>query len=95
MRRVSEGSKKMTKDEFIKKAKKNNYTDEQINEMLDLQKEQKKQYGFEMPYDKIVLVPQPEYWCKQSGTLPGAFSTKESPYFRFLCFYVYISTWCI
>ena len=51
----------MTKSEFIEQAKEHNYTDEQIQDMLDLRKKQKQQYGFEMPFDKIILVEQPVY----------------------------------
>lgn len=51
----------MTQAEFIKNAKENNYTDEQIKDMLDLRQEQKKRYGFEMPFDKIILIEQPQY----------------------------------
>jgi hypothetical protein len=51
----------MTKAEFIKKAKENNYTDEQIQEFEDLREEMKRETGYLMPYDKILLVEQPVY----------------------------------
>lgn len=51
----------MTKEEFIKKAKDHNYSDEAIQEMIDLREEEKKKYGFEMPYDKIILIDQAVY----------------------------------
>jgi len=51
----------MTKEEFIKKAKANNYTDTQIKEFIDLRDEMKRDTGYEMPYDKIVLIEQPVY----------------------------------
>lgn len=51
----------MTKAEFIEKAKQNNYTDEQIQEFIDLKKETKEKLGYDMPYDKIILIEQPEY----------------------------------
>lgn len=51
----------MDKAEFVKKAKENHYTDEQINEFEELRKEMKRDTGYLMPYDKIVLVEQPVY----------------------------------
>ena len=51
----------MTQAEFVKKAKANNYTDEQINDMLELRQQQKTETGFEMPFDKIILIEQPVY----------------------------------
>lgn len=51
----------MTKEDFIKAAKQHNYTDEQIQDMLDLKEEQRKEIGFDMPYDKIILIDQPVY----------------------------------
>ncbi len=51
----------MTKAEFEKEAKANNYTDAQIQEFEDLRDEMKRETGYLMPYDKIVLVEQPVY----------------------------------
>ena len=51
----------MTKAEFIKAAKSNNYTDEQIKEFFDLRDEMKRDTGYKMPFDKILLVEQPVY----------------------------------
>lgn len=51
----------MTVDEFIKKAKDHNYTDEQIQDMLDLRDEERRETGFDMPLDKIILIDQPVY----------------------------------
>ena len=51
----------MTKEEFIKAAKEHNYTDEQIQGMLDLKEEQRAEIGYDMPYDKIILIDQPVY----------------------------------
>ncbi len=51
----------MTKEEFIQEAKQNNYTDEQIREFIDLKQETKEKLGYDMPYDKIILIEQPEY----------------------------------
>ena len=51
----------MSKDAFIKKAKSLNYTDDQIQDMLDLKEEQRAEMGFDMPYDMIILIEQPVY----------------------------------
>lgn len=51
----------MTKDEFIKKAKSLDYDDEQIKDMLDLREQEKREIGYEMPYEDIVLLQQPVY----------------------------------
>lgn len=51
----------MTKDEFIKKAKALDYSDEQIQEILDLRDEEIRKYGFSMPFDEIILIEQAVY----------------------------------
>lgn len=51
----------MTKSEFIAKAKEFNYTDEQIQDMLDFREQEKRDIGFEMPFEEIILIEQPVY----------------------------------
>ncbi len=51
----------MTKDEFIKKAKSLDYDDAQIQEILELREEEKREIGYEMPFADIVLIQQPVY----------------------------------
>lgn len=50
----------MDKNEFIKKAKEHGYSDEEINEFIQMVAEMKKD-DVHMPYDDIVLIEQPQY----------------------------------
>lgn len=51
----------MTRDEFIKKAKELNYSDDQIKDIEQLREDMQKDTGYLMPYDKILLIEQPVY----------------------------------
>lgn len=51
----------MTKEDFIKKAKSLNYTADQIQDMLDTREKERREIGYEMPLEDIILVEQPVY----------------------------------
>ena len=51
----------MTVEEFTRKAKELNYTDEQIQDMLDTRAKEKREIGYEMPLESIILIEQPVY----------------------------------
>lgn len=50
----------MTKAEFVKAAQNLGYAEEDIDEMLDMIEEARKD-GIPMSYDDIVLIEQPKY----------------------------------
>lgn len=50
----------MTEQEFIKKAKSYGYSEEQVQEFIDLIKSARAD-GVNMKYDDIVLIEQPHY----------------------------------